>query len=348
VERIGIPYPNTWYHALYTDELESGQLSSLEYLGRDLVAFRDSAGTPHILDAHCPHLGAHLGKGGQVEGDIVRCPFHAWEWNGEGECARIPYSSRIPAAAKIRSYPTVERNGQIYFWYHADDEAPSFEPPTIEEWSAPGWTQEWRRAEWTIRGHPQEILENGVDWQHFPPVHLMDPPTTFDFSVDGPYSEWCVGASRSLEAAQGEDGLFSSATMNDEFSIHSKNFGLGLMVMHFNGARRTLFQVGYTPIADDRLQYRQMIIGMPEVESGEASDPVLDAFINDLVKSAEQDFHIFENKVHRTRPLLLPEDGPISEFRRWAAQFYSKSSGQNSGESDLGQGPARVGARGAS
>jgi hypothetical protein len=37
---------------------------------------------------------------------------------------------------------------------------------------------------------------------------------------------------------------------------------------------------------------------------------------------AEQDFAIWENKKFRERPPLCDEDGPIGEFRRWAAQFY--------------------------
>ena len=37
---------------------------------------------------------------------------------------------------------------------------------------------------------------------------------------------------------------------------------------------------------------------------------------------AEPDFRIWEHKIHRTRPLLCEEDGPIARFRGWAAQFY--------------------------
>ena len=30
----------------------------------------------------------------------------------------------------------------------------------------------------------------------------------------------------------------------------------------------------------------------------------------------------WENKIHKTRPLLCDEDAPIAEFRAWASQFY--------------------------
>ena len=38
---------------------------------------------------------------------------------------------------------------------------------------------------------------------------------------------------------------------------------------------------------------------------------------------ATQDFAIWENKIFRAQPALADGDGPIAEFRRWAAQFYA-------------------------
>ena len=89
-------YPNGWFRVAYADEIARGQLKGLHYFGQDLVAFRDEEGEAHVLDAHCPHLGAHLAVGGRVEGRGIRCPFHAWLWDGEGRCLDIPYAKRIP------------------------------------------------------------------------------------------------------------------------------------------------------------------------------------------------------------------------------------------------------------
>jgi phenylpropionate dioxygenase-like ring-hydroxylating dioxygenase large terminal subunit len=35
------------------------------------VAYRDESGELHVLEAHCKHLGAHIGHGGKVVGDCV-------------------------------------------------------------------------------------------------------------------------------------------------------------------------------------------------------------------------------------------------------------------------------------
>ena len=37
-----------------------------------------------VVHAFCPHMGAHLGMGGVVVGNSLRCPFHGWSFNASG------------------------------------------------------------------------------------------------------------------------------------------------------------------------------------------------------------------------------------------------------------------------
>ncbi|MFN2425072.1 MAG: Rieske 2Fe-2S domain-containing protein, partial [Candidatus Binatia bacterium] len=62
------PFPDGWFQVAYSDELEAGQVEPLHYFGRDYVLFRGADGEARVFDAFCPHLGAHLGYGGMVEG----------------------------------------------------------------------------------------------------------------------------------------------------------------------------------------------------------------------------------------------------------------------------------------
>ena len=50
------------------DELGSGDVQPKQFFGRHLAMFRTAAGLPVLLDAYCPHLGAHLGQGAEVVG----------------------------------------------------------------------------------------------------------------------------------------------------------------------------------------------------------------------------------------------------------------------------------------
>ena len=94
-------YPNGCFQVAYTDDLPAGAVMPLSYFGKELVAFRGRDGAVNVLDAHCPHLGAHLGYGGKVEGNRIRCPFHAWQFDGSGACTHVPYSDRAPLRAQI-------------------------------------------------------------------------------------------------------------------------------------------------------------------------------------------------------------------------------------------------------
>jgi phenylpropionate dioxygenase-like ring-hydroxylating dioxygenase large terminal subunit len=48
----------------------------MTYFGQEMVAWRAQSGSLTVMDAYCEHLGAHLGFGGHVEGDVIECAFH--------------------------------------------------------------------------------------------------------------------------------------------------------------------------------------------------------------------------------------------------------------------------------
>ena len=86
-------YPNGWLPVLESSVLKKSQILPIFAFGNDLVAFRSTAGKVTVLDAYCPHLGAHLGYGGRVIDDKVNCPFHGWVFNQSGDCVDIPRNS---------------------------------------------------------------------------------------------------------------------------------------------------------------------------------------------------------------------------------------------------------------
>jgi phenylpropionate dioxygenase-like ring-hydroxylating dioxygenase large terminal subunit len=48
----------------------------------------------HAADAYCLHLGANLGVRGTVAGEDIVCPWHGWQWSGEGCNTLIPDSEQ--------------------------------------------------------------------------------------------------------------------------------------------------------------------------------------------------------------------------------------------------------------
>ena len=250
-------------------------------------------------------------------GASLRCPFHHWEWAGDGSCTQVPYAKRIPANARLRAYATAERNGVLYFWFHAKDEAPSFEIPEIPEYGDPRFTPAWAKTEWTIRTHPQEILENGVDFQHLAPVHQLDAPEGFHFEEQGPLSSWTVGSGKRAEPLDGA---------HDSVDIRTDNYGLGVVVSRYNGFFDTLLHLAYTPIDEEHTRVAVGSIGSRTDRSGGSTEAVLAAYMEDVSGQIEVDRPIWEHKRYQDRPLLCEEDGPIPRYRRWASQFYTDES----------------------
>ncbi len=89
--RYEFPIPYGWYCVGFSGELASGAVKALKYFNEDLVLFRTKNGVAALLNAYCPHLGAHLGVGGKVQGESIACPFHGWQFNAAGECMAVPY-----------------------------------------------------------------------------------------------------------------------------------------------------------------------------------------------------------------------------------------------------------------
>ncbi|MEZ4290072.1 MAG: Rieske 2Fe-2S domain-containing protein [Myxococcota bacterium] len=306
--RSGLPILNGWYAVAVSEALAPGTLERLHYFGRELVAFRTEGGEAAVLDAYCPHLGAHLGHGGRVEGEWLRCPFHGWAFDVQGACAEIPYAKRIPPNARAGRYPTVERNGFVFAWWDPSGRAPWYEIPEIAEATDPGWSTP-DRYEWDIRAHGQELAENGVDSAHFKYVHGTRNVPATEAEEDGPYRR--AFSPIRMKTPRGEV----------EGGIESRQAGMGFAATRFTGICETLELATTTPIDADRVHVRYAFL-QPRVDGQDPVGGAAAAIIRDIVKQMNEDVPIWENKAYLERPALCDGDGPIAGLRRWALQFH--------------------------
>jgi phenylpropionate dioxygenase-like ring-hydroxylating dioxygenase large terminal subunit len=85
---------------------------AVQVFGTKLAVFADSAGTLHVLDGYCRHMGGDLTRG-TVKADAIACPFHDWRWGGDGRCELIPYSRReLPGGDPQAAARPVRRPGR--------------------------------------------------------------------------------------------------------------------------------------------------------------------------------------------------------------------------------------------
>lgn len=302
-------FPNGWFQVAYSDELVPGQVQPLQYFGKDLVLFRGEDGAAHVLDAYCPHLGAHLGHGGKVVGDTLQCPFHAWRFDGSGACVGVPYASRIPAKARLACWPVLERNGLLMVWHHAEGKPPAWEPPILPEYGHEDWTP-YRRLRWKLRTHNQEMAENSVDRAHFQYVHgTLDVPES-KAEAHGPVLR--VVSKAMMRTPRGD--------VPGQIASESHGFGFGLV--RFSGIVETLLVSSVTPIEGEHVDVR-FSFSVKKIGDADTTRGVGRALIADIEKQMGEDRPIWEHKVYHPRPVLCDGDGPIGVFRKWCQQFYS-------------------------
>jgi nitrite reductase/ring-hydroxylating ferredoxin subunit len=308
-ERIPLPFPFGWFCIASSQDVPPGALRTLHCFGQDLVLFRTAGGRAAVLDPHCCHLGAHLGVGGVVEDDCVRCPFHGWRFDAEGRCVAIPYAKRIPPAARIRAWPVDERHGLVFVWYHPRQAAPSWRLPEIPEWGSPEWTRPEQRS-FRVRSHPQEMAENVVDPVHFQVVHGTPHRPAMRVEIEGHVFRAFQGLTFTTPRGEVLGGV--------EVCAH----GAGLGVTRFRGVVETLLVITGVPI-DDELHETTIRFSVKKLDGGDdATANVARAFIAEIERQYRQDIPIWVHKRYLERPVLCEEDGPIGTLRRFYRQFY--------------------------
>lgn len=303
-----LPIPNGWFAVAVSSEIAPGEVAIRHYFDQDLVLFRTQSGALGVVDAHCPHLGAHLGHGGRVDGEHIRCPFHGWEFDREGACRAIPYAKRIPPNVRARSWSVREQYGFVFVWRDTEGRAPWFDLPDVPEATSPDWSTH-QRYDWVIRAHGQELGENGVDPAHFRFVHGTLNVPVMEAREDGPYRT--VYQPVEMRTPRGDV----------KGAIEARSAGMGFSTTRFTGICETLELATATPV-DAHTTHVRYAFTQPRVNGEEPKGGVAGAIIRDIVKQTGEDIPIWENKVYRARPLLCDGDGPIAEYRRWCRQFY--------------------------
>jgi 3-ketosteroid 9alpha-monooxygenase subunit A len=310
------PYglPDGWFAVAYSDEIAPGTVRRARYFERELAIFRTLTGRVAVLDAHCPHLGAHLAEGGTVVGETLECPLHGRRFDADGACVAVPYASSAHPGTRARALPVRESGGLVLVWHHADGASPDYEVPPPAEWHAADWTTTYERRTWRVRTHPQEVMESFIDWPHYARVHAMPAPQERSYSFDGRSFSWAIGASALADNLDAR---------RPNYLMQAQGWGLGLSWVRYAGLYKLLTLTAATPVDRDTLELRFGAITKLDGRSETEARDALQAYVTDQAKAMEQDIRIWESKAHRPNPPLCDADGPIDEFRRWAATFYS-------------------------
>ncbi len=166
-EDVMLALRHCWQPVARMEDLADGPRPAV-LLDEPLAVFLTGSGEPAVVADRCAHRGALLSMG-KVCGDSIQCPYHGWEWAGDGACTRIPSLAdqrQIPPLARIPSYPVRVHWGLVWTTL----EEPLTDVPDVPWFDPDEWT--WGH------GTPFELpvafglmIENFRDVAHFAFVH---------------------------------------------------------------------------------------------------------------------------------------------------------------------------------
>lgn len=300
-------YPRGWYCVCDSAELLAGEVLPLRRFGQELVAVRTEDGAAGVFDAYCPHLGAHLGHGGELVGGRLRCPFHHWEFDArDGRCASVPYAKRVPPQARLQTWPVQERNGLVMVWVDPDGKPPTWEVDVVPELDDPGYVG-IAELEWAMRTHCHEVLENVFDTAHLKYVHggavvpaigrIDEAPGKIEFEV------------------RGVDG-------DTDSDLDITLWGLGVQRLVYK-LQFPVFELDTLVPLDEETVYAKTRLYLKDLGDAATNEAVGAQIAEELDRQVQADMAIFEHKRHVADPVLCDGDGPIPVFRRFAQQFYA-------------------------
>jgi 5,5'-dehydrodivanillate O-demethylase len=160
---MGALFRHYWMPFATAKQLDEHPTRAVSLLGEHLVAFKDRSGTYGLIQEFCPHRNVNL-LWGIVEPEGLRCPYHGWMFDAQGNCLEQPAESpesTFKDRIKVTSYPVEELGGLLWAWMGPEPR------PMVPRWEALvkagvrdiGWA--------VLPCNWLQIMENSLD-----PVHV--------------------------------------------------------------------------------------------------------------------------------------------------------------------------------
>lgn len=330
--RLGeFTFPRGWFMIAEAQEVNQHRPLAVRFFGMDFALYRGRAtGKVVLLDAYCPHMKTHLaapnttsyviqdGMGTNIEGDGIRCPYHAWRFGADGKCDDIPYhQGPIPAAACVKSWTVVESLGAIWVWHDPEGGAPEWDHPSLPQWD----DAQWVRPKWDhcgmVNQHPQELVDNICDYGHLGPIHGST-VERFENEIKGhTVTQRQCGGHRTLVTPEGV-----SADLHTITTYH----GPGMLMSNLTGLYEAVILIAHTPVEDGSAKvWHALVVKSPSnsavatetdrLAAGHYQEMALKAFL--------QDIEVWKFKQACFNGMFLPSDGAFAKARLWYKQFYN-------------------------
>ncbi|MFZ8932438.1 MAG: Rieske 2Fe-2S domain-containing protein [Bacteriovoracaceae bacterium] len=291
-------YPQGWYYLLASKEVPKNKIIPLKFFDKSFAIGRDSNGKLELFDAHCPHLGAHLGYGGKFEGEHIVCPYHGFKHKVDQRCAK---------GFKIKSWTVKENKGMIFFWYGPRENAPIYELPNFNGLTKKLLTLNFRKI--IVNASITEIIENMPDLDHYIYVHKMrktkiskyeikDHKFIFNFNID------------------------TKATFLEDKKSLCKNicYGPGVLWVELTNTFNMYEIILLTPIDKNRTQFVQSFM-IPKFFNPLKFIALYLPLIYISKRELKKDQTLWENKIQGGNDYQLFAEKHIFQLREWVNSY---------------------------
>ena len=168
---MGELFRRFWIPVLLSEELPKPDCPPVRVtlMSEQLIAFKDTEGSIGLLDRYCPHRLADL-FWGRNEQCGLRCAYHGWKFDVEGNCLDIPNAPEGETFKKkvhTKAYPIVERGGIIWTYMGPQELIP--ELPELEWMRVPDDHRYVSKC--LVEGNYAQSLEGEVDSSHVSFLH---------------------------------------------------------------------------------------------------------------------------------------------------------------------------------
>ncbi|MFM9972871.1 MAG: Rieske 2Fe-2S domain-containing protein [Burkholderiales bacterium] len=158
-----------WQPVAQVGDILAAWSKPIRVLGEDLTLYRGVSGKPYVVAYRCAHRGTRLSTG-SVDGEGIRCSYHGWKYDGNGQCVDQPSEPRSFAErVRVKSYPCREYLG-LLFAYLGEGEPPPL--PHYPHFEADGVVVT-HGNDWPFNYF--QHLENAMDEVHIGFLHAKSP-----------------------------------------------------------------------------------------------------------------------------------------------------------------------------
>ena len=160
-----------WMPIGAVSEFDGKETKPVRLLGEDLVLYKDKSGNYGLIDRHCPHRRADLSYG-YVEECGLRCNYHGWLYDHNGDCLAQPFEdtvnkdSKFRDSVKITAYPVEAQRGLLWAYLGP---APA---PLLPNWEPFSWENGFVQIVMSeVPCNWFQCQENSIDPVHFEWMH---------------------------------------------------------------------------------------------------------------------------------------------------------------------------------